>query len=320
MADTTNITLLSDLIDPQVLADEIDLKLIDRVRFAPLATIDDTLVGRDGDEISMPYYGFVGAAVTIPEAGAIPIRKLETGVKKVKVSKIGMGISYTDEALLAGHNNNIAAEATNQIITSIADGIDNKFLAEMATATVSSNVQANGNIGNDIIDGVMQFGEDMDGDKVLVVPASVYGRIVKSGDWIPNTDRGADIIIRGSQGQIAGCQVVVSNRLNGLYDYTEVETPVLADIGTYYEKDMFYKFTLTSDVAIDPAKTYYTRTDVVKNKAFIVKPGALRLVRKRQTLVEFDRDKQIQTNYVFGSDIFAPYLYDQTKIVMLNLL
>ena len=320
MADTTNITLLSDLIDPQVLADEIDLKLIDKIRFAPLATIDDTLVGRDGDELSFPYYGYVGAAETILESNAIPIRKLETGVKKVKVSKIGMGISYTDEALLSGHNNNIAEEATNQIVTSIADGVDNKFLAEMATADVSSDVASSGNIGNAIVDGVMQFGEDMDGDKVLIVPTSVYGRIVKSGDWIPNTDRGADVLIRGTQGQIAGCQVVVSNRLNGLYDYTAVAEPDVSDIGTYYEKDMFYKFTKTTDVAIDPAKTYYTREAVVANKAFIVKPGALRLVRKRQVLVEFDRDKQIQTNYVFGSDMFAPYLYDQTKIVMLNLL
>ena len=319
MADT-NITMLSDLIDPQVMADEINLKLIDKVRFAPLATIDDTLVGRDGDEISMPYYGYVGPAEDVSEAGAIPIRKLTTDVKKVKVSKIGMGISYTDEALLSGHNNNIAEEATNQIITSIADGVDNKFLAEMATASVSSDVPSNGSVANAIIDGVMQFGEDLDGEKVLVVPTDLYGRIVKSGDWIANTDTGADILIRGSQGSIAGCQVVISNRLNGLYEYTEVETPDVSDIGTYYEKDMFAKYTKTTDVALDPAKTYYTRQSVVGKSAFIVKPGALRLVRKRQTLVEFDRDKQTQTNFVFGSDIFAPYLYDQTKIVKLNLL
>ena len=316
---SSNITMLEDLIDPQVLADEIDLKLIDKIRFAPLATIDDTLMGRDGDELTFPYYGYVGAAEDVAEAGEIPIRSLATDVKKVKVSKIGMGIAYTDEALLSGHNNSIATEAANQIVTSIADGVDNKFLEEMATAQMSSNITANGNIANDIIDGVMQFGEDMDGEKVLVVPTQVYGRIVKSGDWIPNTDTGANILIRGSQGSIAGCQVVISNRLNGLYSYTEVENPVVADIGTYYEKDMFSKYTLTTDVAIDTNKTYYTRTSVVTNKAFIVKPGALRLVRKRQVLVEFDRDKQTQTNFVFGSDIFAPYLYDQTKIVALNI-
>lgn len=316
---TSNITLLEDLIDPQVLADEIDLKLIDKIRFAPLATIDDTLMGRDGDTLSFPYYGYVGAAEDVAEAGEIPIRNLVADKKEVKVSKIGMGIAYTDEALLSGHNNSIASEAADQIVTSIADGVDNKFLKEMATAVVSSNVDTSANIANEIIDGVMQFGEDMDGEKVLVVPTSVYGAIVKSGEWIPNTQTGADILIRGSQGSIAGCQVVVSNRLNGLYDYEVVETPDVSDIGTYYEKDMFSKFTLTTDVAIDPTKTYYTRTAAVVNKAFIVKPGALRLVRKRQVLVEFDRDKQTQTNFVFGSDIFAPYLYDQTKIVMLNL-
>ena len=51
------------------------------------------------------------------------------------------------------------------------------------------------------------------------------------------------------------------------------------------------------------------------NSAYIVKPGALALFMKRDTLVEFDRDKIDQTNYIIASKIFAPYLYDETKII-----
>ena len=56
MAAGLNATKLADLFDPEVVADYIDKKLIDSIRLAPLATIDTTLVGRPGDELTMPYY------------------------------------------------------------------------------------------------------------------------------------------------------------------------------------------------------------------------------------------------------------------------
>jgi len=61
---------------------------------------------------------------------------------------------------------------------------------------------------------------------------------------------------------------------------------------------------------------------VVSNRlttdAYIVKPGALALFMKRDTLVEFDRDKLAQTNYVIASKIFAPYVYDTSKLIHLT--
>ena len=56
MASTSNTTMLADLLDPQVVADYIDKKLIDNIRFAPLATVRTDLVGRPGDEVTVPYY------------------------------------------------------------------------------------------------------------------------------------------------------------------------------------------------------------------------------------------------------------------------
>ena len=45
MAATSNATLLQDLFVPEVVADAIDKKLVDAIRFSPLAIIDTTLVG-----------------------------------------------------------------------------------------------------------------------------------------------------------------------------------------------------------------------------------------------------------------------------------
>ena len=147
------------------------------------------------------------------------------------------------------------------------DKIEDDFLAQMATATLTENIPASGSPAAAIADALVQFGEDVDGEKVLLCDPAFYARLRKSDGWIPNTEIGARIIQSGTIGAIYGTQVVLTNRLTGT------------------------------------------------NNAYIVKPGALALFMKRDTLVEFDRDKIDQTNYIIASKIFAPYLYDETKII-----
>ena len=53
MGETTK---LANLIDPEVLAAYIDKKLINKIVFAPLATVDTTLVGAPGSTIKFPAY------------------------------------------------------------------------------------------------------------------------------------------------------------------------------------------------------------------------------------------------------------------------
>lgn len=267
MASTSNTTMLADLLDPQVVADYIDKKLINNIRFAPLATVRTDLVGRPGDEVTVPFYKYVGMASDVAEGADIPIAKLSQGTKKAKVSKIGRAVQFTDEALLSAYNNDIAEEAANQVVLAINDKVEKMFLTEMGKATLKSTIAATGSPAAGVVDALVKFGEDVDGQKVLLCDPNFYARLLKSDGWIPNTEMGAEIIVRGTLGAVYGTQVVLTNRL----------------IGT--------------------------------GKAYIVKPGALALFMKRDTLVEFDRDKIDQTNYIIGSKIFCPYLYDETKII-----
>lgn len=54
--NTTTGTYLSSLFNPQVVADLIETKLTDKMIFAPLARIDNTLQGRAGNSVTLPYY------------------------------------------------------------------------------------------------------------------------------------------------------------------------------------------------------------------------------------------------------------------------
>lgn len=51
-----SLTKLTNLVNPQVMADIIEKKLVDAMKFAPLATIDNTLQGQAGDTITLPSF------------------------------------------------------------------------------------------------------------------------------------------------------------------------------------------------------------------------------------------------------------------------
>ena len=274
MPATANATKLADLVNPQVVADYIDAKLINAIRFSPLAHIDNTLVGRPGDQVTLPQYAYVGAAVDVAEGTDIPIAKLSQTTRPVTIKKIGRAIEFTDEALLSGYNNDIATEAAKQVLVAVNDKVETDLISKMAAdATLTHTIETGTNASDGIADALTQFGEDLDGQKVLVIPPAFYAQLRKSNLWIPNTEVGANALIRGTIGMIHGCQVITSNRLAG----TE------------------------------------------SNVAYIVKPDALAIFMKRDTLVEFDRDIISETNYIKASKLFAPYVYDQSKLIKVTI-
>lgn len=277
MAAGSNATLLANLLDPQVVADYIESKLVDGIRLSPLAKIDNTLVGRPGDTVTLPSYSYVGDATTVNEGDDIPIARLTQTTDTVTVQKIGRAVEYSDEALLSAYNNDIAEQAAQQLILAVNSGVEKALINAMSTtATKTATVTLSGDPVDDIADALTQFGEDIDGDKVIVVSNNLYAALRKSKDWIPNTEIGASMIVRGVVGMVHGCQIITSNRM-----------------------------------------TSGSGTSAVNN-AYIIKPGALAIYMKRNTLVEFDRDIIAEMNYIKASKIFAPYVYDKSKLIKLT--
>ena len=80
MADT--ITKLSDLIDPEVMGDMVSAKIPKKLRVAPFAKVDDTLVGVPGDTITVPSYGYIGDAADVAEGEAVTIEKMTTSTRQ----------------------------------------------------------------------------------------------------------------------------------------------------------------------------------------------------------------------------------------------
>lgn len=213
-------TKLANLINPQVIADFIEQKLVDNMVFAPLATIDYTLEGKAGDTISYPAYQYIGDASTLSEASSLTVATLTASMVSVTVHKIAQGVELTDEAVLSGLGDPVG-EGVAQITLALASGIDNEMLTTLGTIGSTMTYQTSASTvapkDTDIIDALELFGEDIDGTKVAVVPPAVYTSMRKtgkdSGNWIPASELSAQIAIKGAVGEYQGCQVIVSNKL-----------------------------------------------------------------------------------------------------------
>ena len=261
-------TMLANLLDPQVVADLVNKKLIDNIRFAPLAEIDTTLVGVPGSTVTLPWYGYIGAASDLTEGSAISTVSLTTGSASVTIKEAGTGVEITDTALLSGFGDPYG-QAADQVVLAMADKVDIDFLAILGS--IASTMTASGvSTVMDISNALELFGEDIDGQKALLVSPSMYTMIRNTKDWAPASEFAANALVRGAVGQIFGCDVMVSNRLK------------------------------------------------TSGNAYIVKPGALRLFLKRDTLVETGRDILRRVNVLTVTKHYAAYLYNAANAIKLT--
>lgn len=316
-----DVTKLSDLYDAEVIGDFVESKYVDAIRLSPLAVVNNTLSVNAGSTISLPSYMYSGDASEVAEGEAIPVDKITMSTEDVKVSKIGKAVSFTDEAQIMSIGD-IQTEAAKQILVAINSKVETGLLANMsATAVLTANVSASGDPADAIADALLKFGEDIDGEKVLVIPPSFYTRLLKSKAWIPNTEIGADTIVRGVVGMVHGCQIITSDRLSKAADnYVPTVDKSVESSKTYYEKDEDGSFKAVESPTGSPiALGYYERQSIAGNEAFIIKPGALGIFSKRGTLVEADRDILREIDVIKGSKIFAPYVYDKKKLIKLTI-
>jgi N4-gp56 family major capsid protein len=266
MAISSNATKLANLFNPQVVGDLINKKLVDAIRFSPLAHVDHTLVGRPGSTLTLPSYAYIGDAEVVAEGADIPIAQLTQDTVEVTIHKIGKGVQITDEAVLSGFGSP-EEEAVSQLLTSLGSQGDNEMLAALeGIGAAMTHTGAAVLTAENVADALVKFGEDIDGAKVLLCNPADYNALRKASDWVPASEVAANMIIHGAVGMVHGCQVVISNKL-------------------------------------------------ANKPAFIVKPGALRLILKRDILVETDRDIVNKSTVITADKHSVAYLYDASKAI-----
>ena len=72
-------TKLNNLIDPEVIGQFLDVKLINAIKLSPLVGVDRTLEGRPGSTLTLPKFAYIGMAEDVAEGEAmVPVALSET--------------------------------------------------------------------------------------------------------------------------------------------------------------------------------------------------------------------------------------------------
>lgn len=256
-----NETKLTNLIDPQVLAEYLDVKLMDAIKFAPLCAVRNDLVGVPGDTLTLPKYAFIGLAEDVEEGADIPMATLAATKVDVKVKKAGKGVKVTDEAMLSAYGNT-EDEVAKQLLMAVAGKVDNDCAVAFRKAT--KEVTASAFDKYVISDMMAKFGEDIEEEMTAVINPAHLAILRRDPDFV-QVNQG-DVIMNGEVGMIFGCRVVISNK-------------------------------------------------VAENEAFLVKAGAVKILMKRNVMVEAERNTVNKTTIYTADEHYVAYLEDESKIV-----
>ncbi|HJE96326.1 MAG TPA: N4-gp56 family major capsid protein [Ligilactobacillus acidipiscis] len=251
MADTT--TMLADMVNPEVLAPMVSYELEKALRFTPLAQVDDTLKGQPGDTLKFPAYTYIGDAKDVAEGSPIPLDKLGTKSKSVKIHKAGKGTQITDESVLSGYGDPLK-ESTKQLGLAMGNKVDDDLLTAAKGGTQKVDITPD-------VAGVQKaldvFGDEDDATVVMLVNPKNAALI--RADAISKkvgSEVGANQLVTGAYLDVLGVQIVRTKKLGdteALFIKASQTSPALKlvrkrDVQVETDRDIVKKITvMTAD-------------------------------------------------------------------------
>ena len=134
-------TMLSNLIDAEVMADAISAKIDSKIVVAPFAKVDTTLEAKNaGDTITVPQFAYIGDAEDVAEGVECGTVVLAATTTEAKVKKAMKAVELTDEAVLSGYGDPVG-ETNGQLAKAIAAKVDSDAMAALQTAQLKLKEQ-----------------------------------------------------------------------------------------------------------------------------------------------------------------------------------
>lgn len=286
-----NETKLTNLVNPQVMADMISATLPKMIKFTPIAHVNTTLVGRAGNTITIPKYAYIGDAVDVAEGVAMGTTVLTASTTQATVKKGGKAVEITDEARLSGYGDPVG-EATRQLGMSIASKVDTDAYDELCTATLTYT-DANKISYAGVTNANSKFGDEHDNvlAKVLYINPEQEATILLDSNFIDKNKYGVEVVMTGAIGKIAGCEVVKSKKVKKDSTDTYWMNPIVIVTAEDPDEDPSADGVATQDSAL----TIYLKHDVE---------------------VETDRDILKNTTVISADEHYTVKLTNESKVVL----
>ena len=279
----TGQTKISNLIDPQVMADMIDGKIASKIVVTPFAKIDTTLQGIPGDTITVPTYAYIGDAEDVAEGVAAGTTVLTATTTQAKVKKAMKAVELTDEAVLSGYGDPVG-QATSQLGKSIAAKVDaDSMKALLGVSTLTYDGSAAKISYEGIVDAIDLFEEETNSEKVIFVNPKQVTTLRKDANFISADKYDGKVIMTGEIGKICNARVIPSKKVVKTTDGNTYKCPIVK---------------LSNDTEVDddmPALTIYL---------------------KRNVNLETERDTLKRTTILSVDEFYTAVVSNASKVVL----
>lgn len=251
-------TQLSNIINPEVMADMISAKLPKALKAKGFMKVDTTLTGKAGNTITVPQYAYIGEAADLAEGAAGTVTQLTATEKEYVVKKAVKNVELTDEAVLSGYGDPVG-EVTRQLTMAIEDKIDSDGIAVLEAITSSTPAGANYVTStetaynyNMVCDGLdaLPNSEDEGEELYLLIPKAGIKALRRDDRFIDKNN--GEILGTGVVGSVAGCKVVVSAKLSDTSKAAYIMRPdaltafIKRDVSLETDRNVLNKKTLFS--------------------------------------------------------------------------
>lgn len=276
-------TKIANLVNPQVMGDMVAAKLPKKLRVAPFATIDRTLVGVPGNTITVPSYTYIGDAEDVNEGVEAGVVTLGTSTKTATIKKAMKAVELTDEAVLSGYGDPVG-NAENQLALAVASKIDNDALdALLATNTRKYDSKTKAISYDVIVDAIDLFEEEVNTEKVMFVNPKQVTTLRKDPNFISADKYPANVVMSGEIGTIANTRIVPTKK-------------VKLDTTSAFYTCPIIKLTHDDETEQDTA--------------------ALTVYLKRDPNVEVDRKSLKRTTEISIDEFYTVAVSDDSKVVL----
>lgn len=332
------LTKLENLVDPEVMADMVSAKLPKKIKFAPIARIDTTLVGRPGSTITVPKYAYIGDAEDVAEGVAMGTTVLTASTTQATVKKAGKAVEITDESALSGYGDPIG-QTVNQLVMAIAAKVDNDGYDALCDASLVYDGTASAIAYKGVVAANSKFEDESDAalQKIMFIHPNQEETLLNDEDFKSKDKYPLDVVMNGTIGAIAGAQVVKSKKVklvkyekdntNGTITIVDEATDESA---TALHLDTAKASTLGNLVVGDKlaavAAEFYACPIVIVSvqdpnedasaDGVAEEEAALTIYMKRNVAIEADRDILAKTTVVSADEHYTVTLSNDSKVVL----
>jgi hypothetical protein len=274
-------TAITDIINPEVLADQIAAKFPDYLVLGGTSLVDvDTTfpLGSPGTKFKMPFWKRIGAFADMTEGTAMTPGKITASAESATVVRGGQALQVLDTSELVSKADPVG-EIASQLARRAAEYIDAKLVSQLeltpnsfdqrsVVVTAGTGLVDQNAFINAMISTLGDNHASLMAGGAMILHSKVYGDLLKTGAIQNQYQSGMDVIKSGSIGTLLGLPIILSDRAT---------VNVVSSVNQY--------------------------------NSYIVGPGSLALFYQRQVLTEFDRDILLQADVVASTVHFAPHLY-----------